>query len=258
MRSKTQRLILRSWAALAAAGLCCGTSAYAVPYSLHWDAPTVDYPGGSTSPVSFTDVDGSGIGISISWSGNTERFLADYDIGGGVLVSFPDDDVIAGFSGLWLATEFAAAGESVTATFAFSEPVTNLYIPVFDVDGASPIFERLLFRGYSGGTGIVPSQYDTGDDLLASVVPFEEGGPPNWGLEFLNGGQNDIDTLPPNPGNIGWALFTDPIDSITLEYAATPGAERGMVIGDITFVPEPSTLALLIGSLLVLSRSGRR
>ncbi len=258
MHSKTHTFILSTWAALAAAGLCWSTSAYAEPHSLQWDAPTVDYPGGSTSPVNFADVDGSGIDVSISWSGNTDRFLTDYDIGGGMLVSFPDDDVIAGISGLWLATEFATENESVTATFVFSQPVTSLHIPVYDIDGVGPTFERLLIRGYSGGTGIVPSQYDTGDDLLASVVPFDGGGPPDWGLEFLNGGQNDIDTLPPNPANNGWAFFADPVDSITLEYAATRLTERGIIIGDIAFVPEPSTFALLMGSLLLLGRPRRR
>ena len=257
MRYEARRSISRNWVAVAAATLCCGTSAYAVPYSLQWDAATVDYPGGSTSPVNFADVDGSGIDVSMSWSGDTDRFLTDYDIGGGTLVSFPDDDVIAGLSGLWLAMEFAIENESVTATFVLSQPVTSVHIPIYDIDGVSPTFERLLIRGYDGANGVVPVQYEAGDDLLASVVPYDGGGPPDWGFEFLNGGENDVDVPPPNP-NSGWVLFDDPIDSFTLEYAATPGAERGMIIGDITFVPEPSTLALLMGSLLVLGRPRRR
>ena len=257
MHSKTQSFILSTWAALAAAGLCCSTNAYAEPHSLQWDAPTVDYPGGSTSPVNFGDVDGSGIDVSISWSGNTDRFLTDYDIGGGTLVSFPDDDVIAGLSGLWLAMGFATENESVTATFVFSQPVTSLHIPVYDIDGVSPTFERLLIRGYDGANGVVPVQYEAGDDLITTVVPYDGGGSPDWGFEFLNGGENDVDVPPPNP-NSGWVLFDDPINSLTLEYAATPDAERGMIIGDITFVPEPSTLGLLMGSLFVLGRPRRR
>ena len=229
---------------------CAGVAGASV---LQWDAAGVTYPQGDTGPVTFTNVDGTGVDITIDWLGDTGTFLTDWIMPGGTY-DLPSDEAAEEFamSALWWANNFAA-GQSVSMVISFSEPVTDVNFTLFDIDGVEPNWEKTRLKGFLGGltgTATLPSLWTVGSDVNVQIVPI---GQSQDGLILTNGGAGD--TTPPDPIHQAELDFFGPIDTIGIQYSSIEAVDRGQLIGDISFVPEPATMALLaLGGLAVLRR----
>lgn len=225
---------------------------------LNWNAPGIDYPAGAVGPLSFNNVDGSGVNVTFQWVGNTNRFLNNYNTGSGT-VTLPDDDATQttwGMSGLWYGTQFASTSESVSLIVSFSQPVYNVSFHVFDIDGVIPHFEKLRVKGFLGGTGgtpTLPSTYDGGDDVDIEIIPVDMNPATEDGIVFWNGTAAESD--PPDARHEGWMTFAGPIDTLGIQFKGNANQAIGQILGNISFVPEPATLAVMaLGTLLMARR----
>ncbi len=229
---------------------CAGVAGASV---LQWDATGVTYPQGDTGPVTFTNVDGTGVDITIDWLGDTGTFLSGWAMAGGTY-DLPSDEAAEEFSmsALWWANNFTS-GQSVSMVISFSEPVTDVNFTLFDIDGVQPQWEKTRIKAFSGGLGgtaSLPSMWTLGSDVNFTIVAI---GNPGDGLILTNGGAGD--TTPPDAIHQAELDFFGPIDTIGIAYSSIAAADRGQLIGDISFVPEPATMALLaLGGLAVLRR----
>jgi hypothetical protein len=202
----------------------------------------VDYAAGSLNQT-FTNIDGSGIDITFAWSGNTNRLLA----------NFPDDDTAKtqfNLSGLWYAANFAAyPSESVSVVITFSQPVTNVSFNVYAIDGLIADTEKTRIKAFLNNVATLPNNYGSGNNVRTQIVPI---GSTDDGLTFWN---KTSGSTPLDPANQGWVTFNGPIDKIGLQFKAAAGGDRGQFLGDISFAPEPATIAVLgLGSVLLLRK----
>lgn len=206
----------------------------------------VDYAAGSLNQT-FNNIDGSGVNVNFAWSGNTNRMLAGY----------PDDDSAKtsfDMSALWYAANFAAyPSEGVSVTITFSEPVYGVNFTLYDIDGETPLIEKTRIKGFLAGVPTLPSSYNAGDDVLVEIIPVDTDPLTEDGFIFWNDGT--FDNGPLSDLNQGWVTFAGPINQIGLQFKASAGADRGQLMGDITFVPEPATISMLgLGVLGLLRR----
>jgi hypothetical protein len=206
----------------------------------------VDYAAGSLNQT-FNNIDGSGVNVNFAWSGNTNRILA----------GLPDDDAAKtnfDMSALWYAANFAAyPSEGVSVTITFSEPVYGVNFTLYDIDGETPMIEKTRIKGFLAGVPTLPDSYDCGNNVLIEIIPVDTDPSTEDGFIFWNDGY--IDYSPPNALSQGWVTFDGPIDMIGLQFKAGAGADRGQLMGDITFVPEPATISMLgLGVLGLLRR----
>lgn len=219
---------------------------------MNWDADG-DYPeggvGSATTPIqAYNNIDGSGVNISMYWTGETNKFLSNYIYNDGsnvATITLPDDDFSSIFndlSALWYGLD---SGGTVSLVMQFSQPVTNVSFNVWDIDGliGQAGMEKVRVKGFLGGLGngaVAPDVYSGGADLAFSLVAI---GGVNDGLTISNKGLYDIN--PPAAEHMATVGFTGPIDTIGFQFTST-AANRGELIGDISFVvPEPATLILL-------------
>jgi hypothetical protein len=227
---------------------------------LKWDAAGVDYPAGAGYPVgggpTFLNVDGSGVNMTFTWSGATGKLLQDYPPGS---YDLPDDDAAKtqwDMSALWWGTSTLTwPTEGVSVVIQFSQPVTGVSFTLFDIDGITPQIERTRIKGFLDTQAYLPSSYDGGDDVDIQLVDI--GTATEDGIIFTNHGVYDFNP-PDDAHNRGWVMYDMPINKIGLQFKAN-GSERGQLIGDITFVPEPATLVLMgLGAAVAVRRRSRK
>jgi len=216
---------------------------------LDWSA--VDYAPAGGTLATFNNVDGTTVDMTFQWSGSTDNFLTNW---GSPPISLPDDDPAAsqfGMSALWYAVNFNDANDSISLVITFSETVTGVRFDLYDIDGVSPIFENTRIKGFLDTVAMLPDEFGCGSDVAVQILPI--GTLPVSGVVFSNLGQ--YDTNPPNDAHWAYVVFDGPLNKIGMQYKCSTGLERGQLIGNVTFIPEPGTLLVLsLGGLLGLRR----
>jgi hypothetical protein len=245
--------------ALLACALLGAGSAGALPMAatatLDWDV--VDWPGGAgTLQNSFSNVDGSGVDIKVTFVDSTPASL--------VLSQSPDvnDDFdppsSTGYH-LFIQAEGNNSSSGVTLTFDFSgvAGVTDVLFNLLDVDagGGSPNRWTDLFDlsavPLGGGPAVLPT----------SVLPVNSS--PSWSYDSGTGRitGNDASGSSSDDGTAS-VSFATPITSLQVLFLnGHPDAGNQWAgLSDISFipVPEPGAMPLLASGLLLLLVLGRR
>ncbi len=224
------------------------SAAMANAYVLDWTA--VNYTAGAAHQQ-FANVGGSGIAMDFQWyNGDTGQPGGTFLNAGlpndedGLLPVYPNAE-----HGLWYAT---GNSNDVSLVITFSQTVSNVMFSIYDIDGLGANKESVRIKGFdTAGVAIDLSKYwcSYGDDIT-----FYEEGTAAFGYQFINNGLNDED-----PGVADWQrnLATIGMDSgaqiksIGIAFLNNDG-ERGQILTDISFVPEPATMVLLaLGGMLL-------
>ncbi|WP_309380713.1 PEP-CTERM sorting domain-containing protein [Cerasicoccus frondis] len=203
-------------------------------YTLDWNS--LSWTPGSTSQT-FTNVDGSGVDVTVSISGGT--FLGGYprlstDITGGGP---------AGQNYLMMLINESSSGNGATVSIQFSSDVESLSLGMFDVDTGTGGFYSRSFRDQI-------TFADAPDSLTGSSANLVVNSTTVLGLyENANNSAN---------GNVN-ASYSGARNNVTFFYGAGPftqsnPAQQGISLSDMTFtyvspIPEPSTY--LIGAALL-------
>lgn len=218
-------------------------------YLLHWADYMSVAPG--TKTYDYVNVNGSGIDIRVDWVVNTN-----------MLTGYPTNDIdgLGMGSGHWFANTNTGVS---TVIVSFSEPVPYCKFDLWEIDGQmtgmpslTNYVDKARIKGWNqpynltGATHITPSSFDGGSDLAFIEGPYSG---LDSGLNIINGGGQDI--FDANPENHAWVVFADEnFQSFVIEFSSK-GLNRGAVLGDIEFIPEPATMALLaLGGLLLRGR----
>jgi len=202
------------------------------------DWGVVDWAGGSLSNT-YLNVDGVGVDISLAFTGDTGEILTSHGSTPGPL---PTDLHTWDASGLWWAANFSQASQSLTLTISFDSAVSNVSFKVHDLDGT----------GVVGGSGnwetLTVSGTLAGNAVNALLTPGSH--------QVLNGNtiqSNGWDQTPADPTTTALIQFNN-VDTIVLLYKSNINSERGEILSNITFVPEPSTMLLLAAGVMGLLR----
>lgn len=243
-------------------------------FVLDWDVVTsggtTNLPNLPTVPLTFqsttyTNVDGSGIDVTVSFG---------YTTGGGSMVvdqvpdyTFRNTPIIGDTTGAGIRIQFDADNDSafVRTVISFSQPVRNLQLEIWDIDRSSWRDEVRNITGNATGGGTfnpasitLPSTNTVGHSTTVNSITVNENPNPDNPTTSEGGADAII--------NFG---STD-TDSVRFDYGNNPTGvtdPAGQLIWFSAFsfdpVPEPSTYiagALLLGVLLVggLRRALRR
>lgn len=219
-------------------------------YVLDWTA--VEYTDGSLLET-FTNVDGSGVDMTFTWVDGAPNpglgLLFDTlpDDEDGLWASYP-----AAEPGLWYATN---NNGDISVVITFSELVSNVSFGIYDIDGNANNVESVRIKGFDAlGNPVDLSNYALG---YGSHVEAYTDGTAAFGWQFRN-----LDNYDTNPGAAGWeeSMGMISIDSgvelskIGIAFLNNDGS-RGQILTNISFVPEPATMLLMVlGSAVVLKR----
>jgi hypothetical protein len=214
-------------------------------YLLDWTG--VNYTAGAVYQQ-FANVGGSGVTMDFQWyNGATGQ------PGGTFLAGMPnDEDGLTGYPGaepgLWWGT---GSGNDVSLVITFSQTVSNVGFSIYDIDGITANMESVRIKGFdAAGVAVNLSNYWYSPGSEVTVVTNNLGG----GIEFINKAGVDL-----NPGQTGWEknqawIGIDgavQIKKIGIAFLNNDG-DRGQILTDISFVPEPATMVLLaLGGMLL-------
>lgn len=174
-----------------------------------------------------------GVGVDVAFSGSTDKLYA----------PFPTTDTSAypGIGGLWPAAKNLATTDAVMLSIDFSQPVTDLTFSIYDVDFYITGTERVSYCAFDDGSTVYA------DVTLGSKITQET--PVCFVGEHGNGAQ------PGDENNTLSFCFPYAVDSVELTFDVVGGGNFGLIVGDLTFVPEPATMSLLgVGLLSTLRR----
>lgn len=202
------------------------------------DWSVVDWPSGSLSNT-YSNVDGVGVDISLAFSGDTSEILASHGSTSGAL---PTDLHTWDAQGLWWAANFSQAGQGLTLTIIFDTLVSDVAFSVHDIDGMSGNWEKLTVSGLASGSAVNPLITAGANQILTGTTIAS----------------NNYDQSPADPTTTALIQFAS-VDTIVLLYESNINAERGEILSNIAFVPEPTTMLLLgAGALSFLRRNNRK
>lgn len=223
--------------------LACGTVAQAL--DIVWDGTQWAEDDGMGNPILVQSYNVGGITVDMQVGGSTG------DLVRGPSYYLPTDNwaqwVSWNIQGLWLAATNLTAGEVLTLDIQFSQPVTGLSFDIYDLDYWNGR-ERVQAGACLGGTIIAASSVVTGQ-----YVDFT----PPCILEASAGSTAALNPDDPQGRNKATLTYNDPIDSLQLSFDSCDGTQVGVLLGNLTFVPEPVTLGLLGLGALVLRRRCR-
>ncbi len=228
--------------------LVCGAlCALAMPVGaragLTLDWSEVEWPSGSLSET-FENVAGSGIDITITYSGDTDDLL-DFT----PEITAPGNGNAPEFA---LHTNLDEAGDEdpLLISILFSSPVTGVVVPIFDIDSNGATYDDFM-TAQANGIGvpdrIVPSQFAqvVGDDGLVGIAEdIDQSGLSTFEFDgvsdemMLSGGLTEI-------------VITSGALNVPL------ARQHRFFIGSIGFVPAPATLSAPVAIALLASRRRR-
>ncbi len=188
-----------------------------------------DYFGGFVN-ISFTgDTDALHSGNSVTYNDPFPTDNWDRTAWGGALAD----------GALWWAVEQNVLETCpICIIITFDQAVTDVSFCLYDLDGTDVIY----LEGENGGSTVYPM-----------VTPNDITYTPATGK--LDGSTASGDPSPTG-GNTACISYAGPVDTIKLSYSS--GSGQGMLLGNLSYVPEPATMALLImgaGTVLRLRRS---
>jgi hypothetical protein len=201
---------------------------------INWNDPSVVWPNGSLSNTYQTP----GVGVSMAFSGNTNRLITLSN--SGYTIPLPSDNWNPPFtfpvSALWYACDFKSKTESLILTMNFSKPVTELEFSLYDLDGSLAISDQIVITGYLGTVGVNPPSMTYGSDITFTS--------PNK-LIGNNGNHN-----PGDPQGTASIAFNSQVDKVSIVFSRagtdlTTPASQGVLLSNMTFVPEPATISML-------------
>lgn len=201
--------------------------------TLTWDG--TQWPRTSLSETFQID----GVTLGMNFGGNVERMLDESP------QYLPKDDIADygwDIQGLWYGVSSLPGGETITLTLSFSRPVTELAFNYYDVDGRST-WEQIAVQGSLAGQTQLPS-------ITAPTAQFI--------VNAAAGTARSNGTWDGDPGSaentINFSFGSLAVDTVTIAYT-TDRTSTGVLMGNLTYVPEPATLALLgLGGLLLRKR----
>ena len=200
-------------------------------FNLTWNSsPTnpdeVNWSSAGALTSTFTNVDNSGVNISMTFSGDTST-LAAWNFGGGSDTPVVGTDASEGaFEVLqYFTTGFDSTG--ITLTITFSEPVSEVGFDLFHINGAGPNGDSYLITALDTfGSTVYPAFTST---ATPSYTSNSSG--------FINSTNNST------AGDNDWAgvnfSSTHMINTITLVWdecsACTAGTVHGSALGNFSF-----------------------
>ena len=214
-------------------------------FSLDWG--NNPWPAGTTSPRTFTDVDGSGVDVTLSFRLTGVGFVSGTPVVSATLNGADPDSNPS----LHLQANFTTnrpADSNIVVTVSFSRPVTGLSFVLFDIDRGGTSWRDLVTL--SGSPTL------TNNPAMNTVS----------GSAITGDGSAGNDTA---SGNVG-VTYAGPLTMFTITYAPGPGvqsdpASQGIGLSDLSFAPTaapasvvPTAAAGLLGTgLLGLIRRRR-
>ncbi len=245
------------WLSLAA--MLCVMVAPGVASAIVLDWGTVGWPGGSSTLTNtFSDVDGTNWSVQIQITDPDSNLV---QTSGDPSPSSPStntdlDPPSNSGNNLFVRADTNGGGAGITIQFDFTHPVetdvTDIVLSLFDVDTAdSPStqwIDSISITGYLAGGGTVFP-----DSVISPT------GTPTWTYDALTGlllgdvtqgnaGSND-------ENGTATITFNSAITGFELTYlnGFAPGGNQWIGLSDITFVPEPNTVSLVLLGLVGLS-----
>lgn len=197
--------------------------------TLQWDQAPDQAPG-DLGPITYS-VDGIDIDVAV----------LDPDGRLTTSPSLPDDDNPYGFSGMWIAGDFASPhdGAAISITLAFSVPVSGVSFSVYDIDGRSGIIDTV---DVDGRLGAGPSVALTGVSMGSAVI---------WDGAWGFAADGTFDSDPPVAQHTASLQFDGTVDFVSVSLSSNANS-RGILLGDVTFVPAPGGFAILASALGVV------
>lgn len=203
---------------------------------LQWN--NVDWQAGELSQ-SF---DVGGINVGFAFSGSVDCLIEETNDHYGPL---PDDDHGWNVDGLWWGCNMMDASDYLTLTISFDQPVSQVQFSIYDIDGMGNNWEKLLVDASYQGQPATVAFSNVGSGITA-----------NGNLLASNGSYEGVPGETPNTADVDLSISTM-VDTISLQFTCNAVADRGQLIGDIAFVPEPlTTMLLVVGGVGVLKRRG--
>lgn len=192
---------------------------------LNWNS--VDWPAGALNQPYVVE----GVTCDLTFGGDTQYLLTNPPFS----QDLPDDDHSYAVSGLWWGANFdtQAVNPAITLTIEFSQPVSAAAFELYDIDGvlSSGQWETTQVDAYLGIAPVAPVFVPGAHVTVAGNILGSDG--------FFDGEPGDAG----NTAAVG-LVFGDMIDTIVLTYQSNADANRGQLIGNIEFVPEPATLLM--------------
>jgi hypothetical protein len=196
------------------------------------DWAVYDWSGGSLSNTYNVD----GVNVTLTFTGDTSRILNSHSSTPGPL---PTDLHSWDAQGLWWAANFNQLGQSLTLTITFDQVVSDVAFSIHDLDGSGGNWEQVTVSGSALGSAVNPAITAGAKHILTGTTIAS----------------NNYDQTPADVATTAMIQFAS-ADTIVLLYESNINAERGEILSNITFIPEPATLLLLgAGAVGLLRRS---
>jgi hypothetical protein len=191
---------------------------------LEWDGTR--WPHGSLSQSYTLD----GVNLDMAFTGAVSSLITNHAVA--YNQALPSDNWNRSYwsptapDGLWWGVkEVVSEASPLVLIIQFSAPVTSLTFSLYDLDGS----ELVYFAGSLSGGAVNPAMVNPGSIAYT----------PATGRLYGNGIGGD----PGSAGNTATIMFEDAVDSLVIRYSG--GANSGMMLGNLEFIPEPATLTLL-------------
>ncbi len=203
-------------------------------------AGIVDWDGTLWSPGDLTNTYTDAATVTFTFSDDCDGYT------GPTGLTLPSDDFQNNGTGWFIYNKglwWAAQQDTITLTIEFDTPVTDVSFSIYDIDYWSPSNESIVVSGSLGGTDVVP------DIAVGSKLDYDSV------TQTITATDGNVDLSTPDKAAPARAdiLFENPVDTIVVTTNGDDG-QFGVIMGDMSYVPEPATMAILGLGGIVLRR----